>query len=151
MAERRVFKPEEKMKIVMEGLSGTMEITELCRKYGIATSRFYDWKDKLVKNSSDIFDGRGRKNTSDQRVIVELRGEIIRLKNEMPELKMIEKEIESRSSESEDIKHLTGMKGMEPVNSATIVPEIGNIDQFDSALKLQPYGVKCPDMAGSVL
>ena len=72
-----------------------------------------------------------------------------RLKNEMPELKMIEKEIESRSSESEDIKHLAGMKGMGSVNSATIVPEIGNIDQFDSALKLQPYGGKCPDMAGS--
>ena len=67
----------------------------------------------------------------------------------MSELKMIEKEIESRSSESEDIKHLTGMKGMGPVNSATIVSEIGNIDQFDSALKFQSYGGKCPDMTGS--
>ena len=72
-----------------------------------------------------------------------------RLKNEMPELKMIEKEIESRSSESEYIKHLTGMKGIGPVNSATIVPEIGNIDQFDSTLKIHSYGGKYPDMTGS--
>ncbi|WP_298409736.1 transposase [Ferroplasma sp.] len=48
--ERKVYKPEEKMRIVMEGLSGAIEITELCRKYNIATSRFYDWKEKLVKN-----------------------------------------------------------------------------------------------------
>ena len=72
-----------------------------------------------------------------------------RLKNEISELKRIEKEIESRSSGSEDIKHLTDMKGMGPVNSATIVSEIGNIDQFDSALKLESYGGKCPDMTGS--
>ncbi len=67
MVERRVFKPEEKMKIVMEGLSGTIEITELCRKHDIATSRFYDWKEKLLRNSAEIFDDRGRKNSSHQR------------------------------------------------------------------------------------
>ena len=99
MAERRVFKPEEKMKIVMEGLSGTIEITELCRKYGIATSRFYDWKDKLVKNSADIFDDRGRKNTSDQRVIVELRGEISRLKDVVAEITFENPEIKKKIGE----------------------------------------------------
>ena len=59
-----------------------------------------------------------------------------RLKNEISELKRIEKEIESRSSGSEDIIHLTDMKGMGAVNWAIIVSEIGNIDHFDSALKL---------------
>ena len=38
---RRVYKSEEKMKIVMEGLSGTIQISDLCKKYGIGTSRFY--------------------------------------------------------------------------------------------------------------
>lgn len=69
-----------------------------------------------------------------------------RLKSEKSELKMIEKEIETRSSESEDIKNITDMNGMGPVNSAIIVWEIGHIDQFDSALKLQSYDGKCPDM-----
>ena len=41
------------------------------------------------------------------------------------------------------------MKGMGPVNSATIVSEIDNIDQFDFALKLESYGGKCPDVTGS--
>ena len=35
MNERRRFSPEEKMKIVLEGLSGTIEMSELCRKYQI--------------------------------------------------------------------------------------------------------------------
>ena len=38
MDERRRLSPEEKMKIVQEGLSGTIEISELCRKYQITTT-----------------------------------------------------------------------------------------------------------------
>jgi transposase len=72
-----------------------------------------------------------------------------RLKNEISEMKGIENEIKSRSSGNEGIKHLTDLKDMGPMNSAIIVSEIGNIDQFDSALKLESYGWKCPDMTGS--
>jgi len=35
MTERKVYRPEEKMKIVMEGLSGTISVSDLCRKYEI--------------------------------------------------------------------------------------------------------------------
>ena len=41
MTERKVYRPEEKMKIVIEGLSGTIQISELCRKYGVKPARFY--------------------------------------------------------------------------------------------------------------
>ena len=99
MTERRVFKPEEKIKIVMEGLSGTIQVTELCRKYGIGTSRFYEWKDKLVKNSADIFDDRGRRNTSDQRVIEELSRENSRLKDVIAEITSENLEIKKKFGE----------------------------------------------------
>ncbi|EQB69415.1 MAG: hypothetical protein AMDU1_APLC00089G0004 [Thermoplasmatales archaeon A-plasma] len=36
---RKVYKPEEKLKIVMEGLSGTIQISDLCRKYSIQSSK----------------------------------------------------------------------------------------------------------------
>ena len=49
MIERKVYKPEEKMKIVMEGLNGTIQVTELCSKNGIGAARFYAWKDKMVE------------------------------------------------------------------------------------------------------
>ena len=34
MIERKVYKPEEKLKIVLEGLSGTIQVSDLCRKPG---------------------------------------------------------------------------------------------------------------------
>ena len=70
----------------MEGLSGTIQITELCRKYNIGTARFYQWKEKLIKNAAGIFDDRGRKNTSDQRIIEEQKRELERLKGTIAEV-----------------------------------------------------------------
>ena len=61
MAEaKRFYKPEEKLRIALEGLSGTIQISELCRKYDIKPARFYHWKEKLLQ-SSQMFDDLGRK------------------------------------------------------------------------------------------
>lgn len=86
MTERKVYKPEEKLKIVMEGLSGTISVADLCRKYSVRPARFYSWKEKLMKRSADIFDDRGRKSTSDQIIIEDQRTEIERLKETIAEI-----------------------------------------------------------------
>ena len=83
---RKVYKPEEKLQIVLEGMSGTIQISDLCRKYGIQSSRFYDWKDKLLKSSANIFDDRGRKSTADLRTIEEQRRELSTLRETVTEL-----------------------------------------------------------------
>ncbi|EQD61106.1 transposase IS3/IS911 family protein [mine drainage metagenome] len=83
---RRSYKSEEKLKIVIEGLSGSIQISELCKKYGIQSSRFYEWKNKLVKNGANVFDDRGRKNTSDQKIIEEQEKELERLKETIAEI-----------------------------------------------------------------
>ena len=80
MAANRVYRPEEKLKIVLEGMSGTISVSDLCRKYDLRPARFYSWKEKLLKNSSHVFEDRGRKNNSYQRIIEEQRMEIARLK-----------------------------------------------------------------------
>ena len=86
MIERKVYKPEEKMKIVMEGLSGAIQISELCRKYDIGSARFYSWKEKLIKNAAGIFDDRGRKSTSDQRIIEDQKKDLERLRGTIAEV-----------------------------------------------------------------
>ena len=68
------------MKIVLEGMSGTISVADLCRKYDLRPARLYSWKEKLLKNSSHVFKDRGRKNNSYQRIIEEQRMEIARLK-----------------------------------------------------------------------
>ena len=40
---RRKFSAEEKIRIVLDGLSGESSIAELCRREGIAESLYYNW------------------------------------------------------------------------------------------------------------
>lgn len=86
MNERRYFTPEEKMKVVLEGLSGTIQISELCRKYQITATMFYNWKEKLLENSATVFnDKRGRKPATERKT-EELQQEVARLKDTIAEI-----------------------------------------------------------------
>ena len=40
---KRFFNPEEKIAIVLEGLSGDESIAAICRREGIAQSVYYSW------------------------------------------------------------------------------------------------------------
>ena len=42
-ATRRKFSPEEKVRIVIEGIRGEITVTTLCRREGIATNVYYKW------------------------------------------------------------------------------------------------------------
>ena len=42
-ATRRRFSPDEKIRIVLEGLRGEIPVSELCRKEGIQSSIYYKW------------------------------------------------------------------------------------------------------------
>ncbi len=39
---------EEKARIVMEALTGNTSIAEICRRYNIASSAFYKWRDAFI-------------------------------------------------------------------------------------------------------
>ena len=66
MAANRVSTPEEKLKILLEGLSGTISVSDLCRKYDLKSARFYYWKDQLLESAPEIFENRGRKIDEDR-------------------------------------------------------------------------------------
>ena len=52
---------------MVEGLSGTIQISDLCKKYGIKSARYYYWKEELINASNDIFGQKGRKADTDSR------------------------------------------------------------------------------------
>ena len=54
MTGRGIFRPEEKLRIVLEGMSGTIQVSELCRKHGINTRQFYIWKKKLISSEGGL-------------------------------------------------------------------------------------------------
>ncbi len=85
MAANRVYTPEEKLKIVLEGMSGTISVSDLCRKYDLKPARFYYWKDQLLNSAPEIFENRGRKMDED-RTRAEKDKEIARLKATIAEV-----------------------------------------------------------------
>ena len=79
MTAERIYTPEEKLKIVLEGMSGTISVADLCRKYDLKPARFYYWKDQLLDSAPEIFENRGRKMDED-RIRAEKDRKIARLK-----------------------------------------------------------------------
>ena len=79
MAAGRIYTPEEKLKIVLDWMSGTISIADLCRKYDLKPARFYYWKDQLLNSAPEIFENRGRK-IDENRIRNEKDSEIARLK-----------------------------------------------------------------------
>src|ERR1700748_710564 len=46
---RRHYSAEEKIRIVLEGLRGEENISELCRREGIAASMYYGWAEGFLE------------------------------------------------------------------------------------------------------
>ena len=64
---RRKFAPEEKVRIVLEGLRGEQSISELCRREGIASNLYYRWsKDFLEAGKKQLAGDTVREATSDE-------------------------------------------------------------------------------------
>ena len=64
---RRRFAPEEKIRIVLDGLRGEQSISELCRREGIASNLYYRWsKDFLEAGKKQLAGDTRREATSDE-------------------------------------------------------------------------------------
>ena len=101
MTANRVYTPEEKLKIVLEGMSGTISVSDLCRKYDLKPARFYYWKDHLLNSAPEIFENRGRKVDED-RIRMEKDREIARLKATIAEV--VQENLESKKKIGERLR-----------------------------------------------
>ena len=73
-SKRKRWSPEEKFRIVLAGITGDAEISELCRREGISPARYYNWKSKLMKSASKVFSPEYTKpSKKEQRLDAELR------------------------------------------------------------------------------
>lgn len=82
---RRRFSPDEKIRIVLEGLRGDIPITEICRREGIAASVYYKWsKEFLEAGKNGLTRSSIRNATSDE--VKQLKSENSDLKRAVAEL-----------------------------------------------------------------
>lgn len=73
--KRRRWKASDKLRVVLAGLDGSVEISELCRREGINPTQYYGWKKQLVTSAAKVYaDGRESKpSAQQQRMETELR------------------------------------------------------------------------------
>ena len=82
---RRKFAPEEKVRIVLEGLRGEQSISELCRRENIASNLYYRWsKEFLEAGKKQLAGDTVREATSDE--VKDLRAENRDLKEVVAEI-----------------------------------------------------------------
>ena len=73
--KRRRWTSGDKLRVVLAGLDGSVEISELCRREGINPTQYYGWKKQLLTSAAKVFaDGRESKpSAKEQRMESELR------------------------------------------------------------------------------
>ena len=73
--KRRRWTASDKLRVVLAGLDGSVEISELCRREGINPTQCYGWKKQLLTSAAKVFaDGRESKpSAQQQRMECELR------------------------------------------------------------------------------
>jgi len=54
--KRRIWASKQKSQIVLEGLSGQIDISALCQKYQISQAQYYSWRDLFLANCHESFE-----------------------------------------------------------------------------------------------
>src|SRR6187431_1751435 len=100
---RRQYSAEEKIRIVLEGLRGEENISELCRREGIAASMYYGWSKEFLEAGKRRLAGYTARAATSQEV-KDLRQEAQALKEVVADLTLENRLlgfIASRASSSE--------------------------------------------------
>ena len=81
---RRRFSPEDKIRIVLQGLRGEDSIAELCRREGLHQNQYYRWSKEFLEAGRKRLAGDiEREATSDE--VKTLREEAVQLKEALAE------------------------------------------------------------------
>ena len=71
--QRKRWTAEDKLRVVLEGMRGDQAVADVCRKYGVNTTLYYTWKDKLLANAEKVFEhGNHRPSQKEQELVEEL-------------------------------------------------------------------------------
>lgn len=80
--KRRKWSHDEKLRIVLEGMSQDVEVSALCRREGIEPTLYYNWKKKLLASAGAVFSGAQKGSAREE----QLAGELHRMKEVVAEI-----------------------------------------------------------------
>ena len=64
--KNRKWTNKQKLEIVLEGLKGSVTISELCNRHQIMQTQYYDWKNHFLRNAEKVFDLGKAASTEDR-------------------------------------------------------------------------------------
>ena len=82
--KRRRRSGAEKLRIVLSGLDGTIEVSELCRREGISPTQYYGWKKQLLNSATKVFESSAAHSSSGREARLE--AELTRTKHVIAEI-----------------------------------------------------------------
>lgn len=53
--KRKRWSAAEKLRIVLQGLEGTADVSEICRREGVNPTQFYGWRKQLLGSAGKVF------------------------------------------------------------------------------------------------
>lgn len=91
-SKRRKWTAADKLRIVLAGLDGSIEISELCRREGINPTQYYGWKKLLLGAAAKVFENghESKPSAREQRLDAEnarMKNVIVEITTENLELK----------------------------------------------------------------
>jgi transposase-like protein len=93
MGQRKKWKPEEKLAIVMDGLKGR-PVKDICREYGLSETQYYKWRDEALTLLKEGFQDKRRKTYRDNSLEAE-RNRLLKIIGEQQVIIDIQKKITS--------------------------------------------------------
>lgn len=69
---KKHWTPKEKMEIVIEGMRSESGIADVCRKHGVSSALYYQWRDHLFKRADLVFGPKEKRNGKVERKIEKL-------------------------------------------------------------------------------
>ena len=91
MAQRKIWKPEEKLAIVMDGRKGR-PVKDICREYGLSETQYYKWRDEALTLLKEGFQDKRRKTYRDNSLEAE-RNRLLKIIGEQQVIIDIQKKI----------------------------------------------------------
>lgn len=83
---RRVWKPADKLRIVLETLSSDAKLAEICRREGLSPNLVYQWRKALMKSADQVFARKKPGQHGEDPRIEKLAAENTRMKNVIAEV-----------------------------------------------------------------
>lgn len=83
---RRIWKPEDKLRIVMEVMSGEARLAEICRREGLSPTLVYQWRKALMKSAGAIFARKKPGPNGADPKVEKLEAENVRMKSVIAEI-----------------------------------------------------------------